>query len=87
MTKDVCAQGCFTFESFFIEDNRVVLWCLSQTEELASETGEEVQAEVVGNEKTQKVGDGGGGETVWMRGVIHLKTKRRIFRFSSPGNK
>lgn len=38
-------QGCFTFEAFLVKDDCVVLWCLRQTEELTSETGEEVQME------------------------------------------
>lgn len=36
-------QGYYTFESFLIKDNCVVLWSLSQTKELASVTGEEAQ--------------------------------------------
>lgn len=39
----MCAQGGFTFESFLVKDDGVVLWCLRQTEKLASETAEEVQ--------------------------------------------
>lgn len=41
----VCAQGYFTFESFLVKDDCVVLWRLSQTEKLASEAGEEAQTE------------------------------------------
>lgn len=43
VTKDMCAQGCSTFESFLVKDDCVVLWCLRQTEKLASERGEEEQ--------------------------------------------
>lgn len=39
------AQGRFTFESFLVKDNCVVLWCLRQTEKLTSETREEAQME------------------------------------------
>lgn len=31
----------FTFESFLIEDDGVVLWCLCQAEKLAAETKQE----------------------------------------------
>lgn len=43
--KDMYAQGRFTFESFLVKDNCVVLWCLRQTEKLTSETREEAQME------------------------------------------
>lgn len=41
--KDVCGQGCFTFKSFLVKDDCVVLWCLRQTEKLTSETRKEMQ--------------------------------------------
>lgn len=40
---DMHEQGHFTFESFLVKDNCVVLWCLCQAEKLASGAREEVQ--------------------------------------------
>lgn len=40
---DTDEQGHFTFESFLVKDNCVVLWCLCQAEKLASGAREEVQ--------------------------------------------
>lgn len=51
----MCAHRCFTFESFLVKDDCVVLWRLCQAEKLASETGEEAQMEGgmrLANEKT-----------------------------------
>ena len=46
--KEVCAHELFTFETFLVKDDCVVLWCLCQAEKLASEKQER---------KTQMEGD------------------------------
>lgn len=70
-------QGRFTFESFLVKDDCVVLWRLRQTEKLASETREEEQMERgkwTEIEKTRKAGDKKErGEREWKKSVIHLQ--------------
>lgn len=74
------AQGRFTFESFLVKDNCVVLWCLRQTEKLTSETREEAQMERRGwklkKKQEMRREEGEGGERTALFNCNQQKVQR-----------